>query len=40
MTSKLGAVGFDAVTTRLKGRLAEIESWRETSIGADFPQQS
>ncbi|WP_375465900.1 oxidoreductase [uncultured Methylobacterium sp.] len=34
----LGAWGYEAVTERLKGRLAEIEAWRETSLGADFPQ--
>ena len=33
----LGAWGYDAVTTRLKQRLAEIEAWRETSLGADYP---
>ena len=34
----LGAWGYDAVTDKLKARLAEIEAWRETSVGADFPQ--
>ncbi|WCS25071.1 SDR family NAD(P)-dependent oxidoreductase [Methylobacterium sp. NMS14P] len=34
----LGAWGYDAVTTRLRQRLAEIEAWRETSLGADYPQ--
>ena len=34
----LGAWGYDAVTTRLKQRLAEIEAWRETSLGADYPE--
>jgi len=33
----LGAWGYDAVTTRLRQRLAEIEAWRETSLGADYP---
>ncbi len=33
----LGAWGYDAVTDRLRGRLAEIEAWRETSVGADYP---
>ena len=33
----LGAFGFDAVTARLKQRLAEIEAWRDTSLGADYP---
>jgi len=35
----LGAFGMDAVTTRLKARLAEIESMRELSIGTDFPEE-
>jgi NAD(P)-dependent dehydrogenase (short-subunit alcohol dehydrogenase family) len=34
----LGAWGFEAVTSRLKQRIAEIEAWRETSLGADFPE--
>ncbi|MCJ2049621.1 oxidoreductase [Methylobacterium sp. J-070] len=34
----LGAWGYDAVTGRLKQRLAEIEAWRETSLGADYPE--
>jgi NAD(P)-dependent dehydrogenase (short-subunit alcohol dehydrogenase family) len=34
----LGAWGYDAVTNRLKQALAEIESWRETSLGADYPE--
>jgi NAD(P)-dependent dehydrogenase (short-subunit alcohol dehydrogenase family) len=33
----LGAWGFDAVTKNLKATLAEIEAWRETSLGTDFP---
>ena len=33
----LGAWGHDAVVERLKGRLAEIEAWRETAVGTDFP---
>jgi len=33
----LGAFGVDAVTKRLQATLADIEKWRETSIGADFP---
>ena len=33
----LGAWGYDAVTTRLRQRLADIEAWRETSLGADYP---
>ncbi|MDP4021808.1 oxidoreductase [Methylobacterium sp. NEAU 140] len=34
----LGAFGYEAVTDRLRARLAEIEAWRETSLGADYPQ--
>jgi len=34
----LGAIGFGAVTERLRNTVAEIESWRETAIGADFPK--
>ena len=34
----LGAWGYEAVATRLKQRLAEIEAWRETSLGADYPE--
>ncbi|MCJ2067032.1 oxidoreductase [Methylobacterium sp. J-088] len=34
----LGAWGYDAVTKRLKQRLAEIEAWRQTSLGADYPE--
>ena len=34
----LGEFGFNNVTNKLKARLAEIESWRETSLGADFPK--
>ena len=33
----LGKVGFDAVTQRLRERLAEIEAGRETALAADFP---
>jgi NAD(P)-dependent dehydrogenase (short-subunit alcohol dehydrogenase family) len=33
----LGAWGFEAVTKHLKATLAEIEAWRDTSIGTDFP---
>ncbi|EEF22958.1 conserved hypothetical protein [Ricinus communis] len=33
----LGAFGVDAVTKRLQATLADIEKWRGTSIGADFP---
>jgi hypothetical protein len=34
----LGAFGVDAVATKLKVTLAEVEQWRETSLSADFPQ--
>lgn len=34
----LGAWGYEAVTTRLKQRIAEIEAWRATSLGADYPE--
>ena len=34
----LGAFGFEAVTARLRQRLAEIEAWRDTSLGADYPE--
>jgi NAD(P)-dependent dehydrogenase (short-subunit alcohol dehydrogenase family) len=33
----LGKFGYDAVTAKLKERLAEIESLREAALGADFP---
>ncbi|MFP6560047.1 oxidoreductase [Paraburkholderia sp. B3] len=33
----LGAFGVGAVSERLRAALAEIEAWREVSIGADFP---
>lgn len=33
----LGAFGVDAVTNRLHAALAEIEAWREVSLGADYP---
>jgi NAD(P)-dependent dehydrogenase (short-subunit alcohol dehydrogenase family) len=34
----LGAFGVDAVATKLKATLAEVEQWRETSLSADFPK--
>jgi NAD(P)-dependent dehydrogenase (short-subunit alcohol dehydrogenase family) len=34
----LGAWGYEAVTQRLKARLAEIEALRETALAADYPQ--
>ncbi|MGP7796256.1 oxidoreductase [Sphingomonas sp. CLY1604] len=33
----LGRFGFDAVTAKLRERLAEIEGRREQALGADFP---
>jgi NAD(P)-dependent dehydrogenase (short-subunit alcohol dehydrogenase family) len=34
----LGKFGHDAVTAKLKERLAEIESLRDTALAADFPE--
>jgi NAD(P)-dependent dehydrogenase (short-subunit alcohol dehydrogenase family) len=34
----LGAFGYDAVTTKLAGRLKEIEAHKADSLGADFPE--
>jgi len=34
----LGAPGIDAVTSKLKTALAEVEAWRETGLATDFPQ--
>jgi hypothetical protein len=33
----LGKFGFDAVTAKLRERLEQIEAWRDTALGADFP---
>ncbi|KJV49211.1 short-chain dehydrogenase [Pantoea sp. BL1] len=33
----MGAWGYEAVTSKLKERLAQIENWRQTSIDTDFP---
>jgi NAD(P)-dependent dehydrogenase (short-subunit alcohol dehydrogenase family) len=33
----LGAFGVDAVANRLRAALAEIEAWREVSVGTDYP---
>jgi NAD(P)-dependent dehydrogenase (short-subunit alcohol dehydrogenase family) len=33
----LGKFGYDAVTAKMKERLAEIESLRDTALAADFP---
>ncbi len=35
----LGAFGLDAVATRLKARLAEIEAWRDVGAATDFPAE-
>ncbi|MGI4812317.1 MAG: short-chain dehydrogenase/reductase, partial [Janthinobacterium lividum] len=35
----LGAFGFDAVTTRLRKSLTEIEAWKDTTLSADFPPE-
>ena len=35
----LGAVGMDAVTGRLRERLAQIEAWRAAGVATDFPQE-
>ncbi|HTH61077.1 MAG TPA: oxidoreductase [Paraburkholderia sp.] len=34
----LGAFGVDAVASRLRAALADIDEWRATSLGADFPE--
>jgi NAD(P)-dependent dehydrogenase (short-subunit alcohol dehydrogenase family) len=34
----LGGFGVNAVTAKLKERLAEVETWREVGLGADFPK--
>ncbi|MBS0880601.1 SDR family NAD(P)-dependent oxidoreductase [Pantoea sp. JGM49] len=33
----MGAWGYEAVTNKLKERLAQIEDWKQTSIDTDFP---
>lgn len=33
----MGAWGYDAVTNKLKERLAQIEAWKQTSVDTDFP---
>lgn len=33
----LGAFGLDAVSKKLKARLDEIESWRETGLATEYP---
>jgi NAD(P)-dependent dehydrogenase (short-subunit alcohol dehydrogenase family) len=34
----LGEFGYGAVTNKLRERLALVEEWKDTSIGADFPK--
>lgn len=34
----MGAWGHEAVTSKLKERLAEIEAWKQTSVETDFPE--
>ena len=34
----LGAFGIEAVTTKLRTTLAEIEAWREIGLATDFPK--
>lgn len=33
----LGAIGHEAVTKKLKERLAEIEQWKQTALDTDYP---
>lgn len=33
----LGRMAFDGVTGKLKATLEEVESWKDTALGADFP---
>jgi hypothetical protein len=33
----MGAIGVDAVTSKLRGRLAEVEAWGERGIATDTP---
>lgn len=34
----MGAWGYDAVTAKIKARLTQIEAWKETTVGTDFPK--
>jgi len=34
----MGAWGHDAVVSKLKERLAEIDAWKQTSVETDFPE--
>jgi NAD(P)-dependent dehydrogenase (short-subunit alcohol dehydrogenase family) len=35
----LGAVGLETVTTHLRKSIAEIEAWRDLSLGTDYPKE-
>ncbi len=35
----LGAISYNTATAKLRERLAQIEAWRDTALGADFPQE-
>lgn len=35
----LGAFGIDAVTSKLRTTLAEVEAWRDVGIATDFPKE-
>ena len=35
----LGAFGFEAVTSKLRASLAEVEAWRDVGLATDFPQE-
>jgi NAD(P)-dependent dehydrogenase (short-subunit alcohol dehydrogenase family) len=34
----LGAIGYDGVTKKMAERLAQIESWRDIALAADYPK--
>jgi len=34
----MGAWGYEAITSKLKERLAQIEAWKQTSVDTDFPE--
>lgn len=34
----MGAWGYEAVTSKLKERLTQIEAWKQTSVDTDFPE--
>lgn len=36
----LGAFGVDAATNRMQATLADIDTWRDVGLGADFPANS